>query len=83
MEVEADQYIFQFYSTGILTANTCGYYVQHKVVIVGYGMENGKNYWIVKNSWGTSWGEQGYIRIAIVDGPGICGIQMNPYYATT
>ena len=50
------------------------------MLIVGYGIEDNKKFWIVKNNWGEDWGERGYVRLAIVDGPGICGIQMNTAY---
>ena len=71
------------YSSGILTAAAgCGTYLDHATLVVGYGTENGTEYWIMKNSWGTSWGEEGYMRLEIVDGDGICGIQMSPIYPT-
>jgi len=80
--IEADTFTFQFYGGGILNSSRCGTNLDHGVVAVGYGVENGKEFYIVRNSWGASWGENGYIRIAVVDGAGICGIQMEPVYPT-
>jgi len=57
-----------------MNSTACGTRLDHAVLAVGYNAN--QNYWIVKNSWGTSWGESGYIRIAMIgDGPGRCGIQ--------
>jgi len=81
--IEADKMVFQFYSGGIFNNAACGTNLDHGVVAVGYGTENGTTYYIVRNSWGASWGESGYIRIAAVAGEGICGIQMDPSWPTT
>jgi C1A family cysteine protease len=81
--IEADTRYFQSYSSGVLTSTSCGTNLDHGVLIVGYGSENGQKYWLVKNSWGTTWGEKGYVKIARSDSrndPGICGISMDPSF---
>lgn len=83
--IEADTRYFQSYSGGILDSVSCGTQLDHGVLIVGYGEESGEKYWLLKNSWGTSWGEQGYFRILRTDStndPGICGIAMDPSFIT-
>lgn len=79
--IEADQPAFQFYKSGVFDA-PCGTSLDHGVLAVGYGEENGKKYWLVKNSWGDVWGDEGYIKLARdVDEPeGQCGIAMQPSY---
>jgi len=78
VSIEADRLCFQFYTSGVLDNTACGTNLDHAVLAVGYGTENGQEYWLVKNSWNTTWGDQGYIKLAIVDGKGICGVQMEP-----
>jgi KDEL-tailed cysteine endopeptidase len=79
--IEADTFVFQFYSGGILNSKNCGTDLDHGVIAVGYGVDSAKGeYYIVRNSWGASWGLKGYVNIAVVDGQGICGIQMEPTY---
>jgi len=81
--IEADTRYFQSYSSGVLTSSSCGTNLDHGVLIVGYGEENGQKYWLVKNSWGTTWGDKGYVKIArseSTNDAGICGIAMDPSF---
>jgi len=75
--IEADQMDFQLYTSGVFSG-PCGTNLDHGVLVVGYGTDTGQEYWKVKNSWGTTWGEQGYIRmIRNVDE---CGIMLEASY---
>jgi KDEL-tailed cysteine endopeptidase len=81
--LSADSRYFQSYTGGILDASACYTELNHGVLIVGYGVDNGVKYWNVKNSWSASWGEHGYIRILrseSTNDPGICGIAMDPSF---
>lgn len=74
--VDASSPAFMSYSGGILSGDSCGTNVNHALLAVGYGSSaDGDDYYILQNSWGATWGEQGYMKIAAVDGPGVCGIQ--------
>ncbi|CAA7040911.1 unnamed protein product [Microthlaspi erraticum] len=75
---------FQFYSSGVFTGE-CSTDLDHAVTAVGYGEStNGTKYWILKNSWGPNWGENGYMRIQkdVKDKEGLCGLAMKASYPT-
>lgn len=72
----------QFYQTGIFESSSCSNdlaLLNHGVLVVGYGMDNDQNYWIIKNSWGADWGDRGYIRLAR-DANNQCGIAYDTVY---
>jgi len=71
---------FQFYTRGVFDDTKCGTSLDHAINIVGYGTDgaSNKDYWIVRNSWGTSWGESGYIRI--VRNKNMCGLALDSIY---
>lgn len=76
---------FQMYSRGIFADTSCGTRLNHGIAAVGFGSADGKNFWIVRNSWGARWGENGYIRILndMTEGhPGICGMYTACSYPT-
>lgn len=78
--IEADSSYFQHYSSGILDDKLkCGDNLDHGVLLVGFGIENNKKYWLVKNSWGKDWGDNGYIKIAM-DNNNVCGVLSMPTY---
>jgi len=80
VSIEADGRDFQFYSSGIIGVG-CGANLDHAVLAVGYD----KGFYIVKNSWGPSWGQQGYVYISddakMNNGQGACGILAQPVIA--
>merc|ERR1712176_720863 len=78
--IEADKSIFQLYHSGVLTG-LCGDSLDHGVLAVGYGTEDNKDYWLVKNSWGSSWGLSGYIKLLRgKGGDGECGLLKQASY---
>jgi C1A family cysteine protease len=81
--IEADQQSFQLYKSGVFTG-TCGTNLDHGVLVVGYGNMAGADYYLVKNSWGTTWGDKGYIYIGrgaqFNAGAGQCGVLMQASY---
>ncbi|CAA6664648.1 unnamed protein product [Spirodela intermedia] len=66
---------FRFYKSGVYTSDSCGSSpmdVNHAVLAVGYGVEDGVPYWLIKNSWGNSWGDNGYFKMEL--GKNMCGV---------
>ena len=81
--VYAGSFEFQQYTEGIFDKMT-DELPDHATLIIGYGVEDdtGREYWIMKNSWGTGWGEAGYMRVLIEEGKGIAYIQFEPLFIT-
>ena len=81
--IEADQREFQLYKSGVFTGE-CGTNLDHGVLAVGYGTDSGVEYYKVKNSWSTTWGENGYIKLgkgsSFNEGKGQCGILLEASY---
>ncbi|XP_060089434.1 procathepsin L-like [Heteronotia binoei] len=81
--VDAHNFPFHFYKSGIFSSIFCSDVVNHAMLAVGYGtsQEDGKEYWILKNSWSENWGEKGYMRL--VKGAGNhCGVANQASYPT-
>mmetsp|Transcript_2442 Transcript_2442/g.3650 ORF Transcript_2442/g.3650 Transcript_2442/m.3650 type:complete len:241 (-) Transcript_2442:159-881(-) len=83
--IEANQESIQHYKSGVYNAALCETNIDHAVLAVGYGTENGEDYYLVKNSWGSTYGENGYIKIGRTGGAneeqgGSCGILKQSSY---
>ncbi|KAF4364644.1 hypothetical protein F8388_007773 [Cannabis sativa] len=80
--IEASGRALQLYQSGVFTGE-CGTKLDHGVAVVGYGTENGVDYWLVRNSWGTNWGEEGYFKLErnlVGTKNGKCGIAIEASY---
>lgn len=76
--INADK--FKLYKSGVFDDDSCSADLNHGVVAVGYGSVNSKDYWNLKNSWGTSWGDDGYMKIS--RNKKMCGIGSEQSYPT-
>jgi len=79
--IDASQKSFSFYANGVYYDANCGNQpenLDHQVLAVGYGTLYGQRYWLVKNSWSTYWGNDGYVLMAQKDNN--CGVMTSPTY---
>uniref|UniRef100_A0A8C2U1U0 Peptidase C1A papain C-terminal domain-containing protein n=1 Tax=Coturnix japonica TaxID=93934 RepID=A0A8C2U1U0_COTJA len=72
VNIDASHKSFTFYANGVYEEPHCGEGLDHAVLAVGYGVLHGKSYWLIKNSWSTYWGNDGYILMAMKDNN--CGV---------
>jgi KDEL-tailed cysteine endopeptidase len=82
--IDASSNEFNYYSTGIFNSAYCGTTLDHAIAAVGYGTSGTTKYFIVRNSWGSWWGDGGYILMESQEGtnePGMCGMFQHSLYA--
>ncbi|MGH0133972.1 UNVERIFIED_CONTAM: hypothetical protein FKN15_062722 [Acipenser sinensis] len=83
VSIDAAHKSFLFYSSGVYYEPQCGNTVNdldHAVLAVGYGVLKGEPYWLVKNSWSTYWGNDGYVLMSMKDNN--CGVATDATYVT-
>lgn len=84
VSVDAQGRKFMNYKRGVYDHVPMIVMLDHATLVVGYGStSSGEEYWIMKNSWNTSWGEEGYMRLKIEDGVGPAAIQKEPLFPLT
>jgi len=78
VSIDADNAAVENYVSGVITdASICGTDLDHALTVVGYNTTGPQPYWIVRNSWGSDWGEGGYFKVLMSDGSGVCGINLD------
>jgi cathepsin L len=80
--IDAGSFWFQFYFGGVYTQSGCGTDMEqlnHGVTVVGYGKEKNQDYWLIKNSWGSGWGDSGYMKLAR-NAKNLCGVATDASY---
>jgi len=81
--INAETKVFQTYKSGIITADDgCPTKIDHAVLAVGYGYDGDQGYFIVRNSWNTVWGDEGYVKLAMSEGAGTCGMNQVVYWVS-
>lgn len=80
--LDASSIFFQYYKSGIIDIQLNNSHLNHAVLLIGYGFDEVGMYWIIQNSWGTSWGENGYCKIRVQDGEGILLTNIYGVYPT-
>jgi C1A family cysteine protease len=81
--IEADQSAFQLYQSGVLKIKDCGLALDHAVLAIGYGTEDGVDYFLIRNSWGANWGDNGTIKLEYNAKECACGCATEPAFVQT
>jgi C1A family cysteine protease len=86
VSVNADEDVWKYHTTGIIKSAACGTKIGHAVLAIGYGKDSdGDDFVTIKNSWGSDWGESGFVRVSLTKKfgvHGVCGVLTDGYYAT-
>lgn len=81
ISIQADQDAFRNYKTGVVKIADCGEQLNHAVLAIGYGTENGTDYFLVRNSWSNTWGDNGTVKLEATATDCACGCVSDPAFA--